>query len=63
MYRVIAIALLVSCAVASAHAQTIPKSLQDPSGEAAIRERKNAWTIGIGGGLLEGARLLMSWRA
>jgi hypothetical protein len=58
MYRVIALALLVCCSSISAHAQTIPKSLQqDPNGEAALRDRKNAWTVGIGGGLLEGTRL------
>jgi TRAP-type uncharacterized transport system substrate-binding protein len=58
MYRVIALALLVCCSTLWAHAQTIPKSLQqDPNGEAAVRERKNAWTVGVGGGLLEGTRL------
>jgi uncharacterized protein len=57
MYRVIAFTLLLCSCIVSAHAQTIPKSLQDPAAEAAIRERKNAWTVGIGGGLLEGARL------
>ena len=57
MYRVIALALLVCCSTVSAHAQAIPKSLQDISGEAALKERKNAWTVGVGGGLLEGTRL------
>jgi uncharacterized protein len=58
MYRVIALALLVCCSSMSAYAQNIPKSLQqDPNGENAVRERKNAWTVGVGGGLLEGTRL------
>ena len=57
MYRVIALALLMCCSTVSAHAQAIPKSLQDISGEAALKERKNAWTVGVGGGLLEGTRL------
>jgi len=54
----VAIALvLASSAVMSARAQTIPKSLQDSAAENVIRDRKNAWTVGVGGGLLEGARL------
>jgi TRAP-type uncharacterized transport system substrate-binding protein len=58
MYRAIALALLVCCSSITTHAQTIPKSLQqEPNGEAAIRERKNACTVGVGGGLLEGTRL------
>ncbi len=34
--------------------QVVPKSLQDSSPDAAIRERKNTWTIGVAGGLMEG---------
>jgi TRAP-type uncharacterized transport system substrate-binding protein len=48
---------LMCCAVVSAGAQTIPKSLRDTSSEAVMRERKNAWIVSIGGGLLEGTRL------
>jgi uncharacterized protein len=40
-----------------AQAQAIPKSLQDSGSEAVLRERKNSWTVGIAGGLLEGTRL------
>src|ERR1700730_850237 len=38
-------------------AQTIPKSLQDTGPEAALRDRKNAWTVGVAGGLLDGTRM------
>ena len=43
--------------VGLAQAQAIPKSLQDSGSEAVLRERKNSWTVGIAGGLLEGTRL------
>jgi TRAP-type uncharacterized transport system substrate-binding protein len=37
-----------------ANAQAIPKSIQQGGSEYAIRERKNAWTVGIAGGLIDG---------
>lgn len=37
-----------------AHAQAVPKSLQDTSAEGVIRNRKNAWTVGVAGGILSG---------
>ncbi len=37
-----------------AAAQSIPKSLQPGVAEAAIKEKKNAWTVGVVGGLLSG---------
>jgi TRAP-type uncharacterized transport system substrate-binding protein len=37
-----------------ATAQAIPKSIQQGGNEGAIRERKNAWTVGIAGGLIDG---------
>jgi TRAP-type uncharacterized transport system substrate-binding protein len=37
-----------------ANAQAIPKSIQQGGSDAAIRERKNAWTVGIAGGLIDG---------
>jgi TRAP-type uncharacterized transport system substrate-binding protein len=61
MYRVI---MLISFAVAiaftwllqagNAPAQTIPPSLQEGGTESAIKQRKNAWTVGIAGGLIDG---------
>jgi len=35
-------------------AQTIPKSIQEGGSDSALREKKNAWTVGIVGGLLSG---------
>jgi TRAP-type uncharacterized transport system substrate-binding protein len=35
-------------------AQVIPRSLQEGGTDAALREKKNAWTVGIVGGLLSG---------
>ena len=35
-------------------AQTIPKSIQEGGTDSALREKKNAWTVGIVGGLLSG---------
>jgi TRAP-type uncharacterized transport system substrate-binding protein len=37
-----------------ANAQAIPKSIQQGGSDAVIRERKNAWTVGIAGGLIDG---------
>src|SRR5215813_7199412 len=61
MVRVGMLSLLLVCsacsAIVSARAQTVPKSLQDSAAEAAIRERKNGWTVGIAGGLFGGTQL------
>src|SRR5260370_40321431 len=35
-------------------AQCVPKSLQEGGSDAGLRERKNAWTVGIVGGLISG---------
>ena len=60
MYRVIT---LVSFAVAvaftwllqvDAASAQIPQSLQQGGTDAIIKERKNAWTVGIAGGLIDG---------
>src|SRR4249919_3281039 len=37
-----------------ASAQAIPKSIQQGGSEGVIRERKNAWTVGVAGGLIDG---------
>jgi uncharacterized protein len=54
---VLGLALATFAADGQALAQAIPKSLQDSGTEAAVRERKNSWTVGVAGGLLEGTRL------
>jgi TRAP-type uncharacterized transport system substrate-binding protein len=49
------IAALISCGQMDfASAQAIPKSIQQGGSEWIIRERKNAWTVGIAGGLIDG---------
>jgi TRAP-type uncharacterized transport system substrate-binding protein len=35
-------------------AQVVPKSIREGGTDAALRDRKNAWTVGIAGGLLSG---------
>src|SRR5215831_19093563 len=40
--------------VSAARAQAIPKSLEPSGNEYAVRERKNAATVGVAGGLLSG---------
>ena len=35
-------------------AQVIPRSIQEGGTDAVLREKKNAWTVGIVGGLLSG---------
>jgi TRAP-type uncharacterized transport system substrate-binding protein len=37
-----------------ARTQTIPPSLKDNAGDAALKQRKNNWTVGIAGGLIDG---------
>jgi TRAP-type uncharacterized transport system substrate-binding protein len=53
--RVLFIALLILFfQIDFATAQAIPKSIQQGGNESAIKERKNAWTVGIAGGLIDG---------
>jgi TRAP-type uncharacterized transport system substrate-binding protein len=40
--------------VSPAHAQAVPKSLQEGGVESAIKMRKNNWTVGVAGGILSG---------
>lgn len=61
MYRVmtlfsfaVAVALTCLLQVGTAPAQTIPPSLLQGGTESAIKERKNSWTVGIVGGLIDG---------
>jgi uncharacterized protein len=50
----VASTLGVWSAAGPARAQEIPKSLQQGGSDAEMRVRKNAWTVGIAGGILEG---------
>jgi uncharacterized protein len=61
MYRVlflaslaIGVALTPSLRIEPAQAQAVPKSLQEGGTDAAIKARKNTWTVGVAGGLIDG---------
>jgi uncharacterized protein len=61
MFRVPAfIPLALTLALASlfrvdgAAAQTVPKALQEGGSDAVLKQRKNNWTVGIAGGLIDG---------
>jgi TRAP-type uncharacterized transport system substrate-binding protein len=58
MYTVSRILLIVALTslfwIDAANAQAIPKSIQQGGSDAAIKERKNAWTVGLAGGLIDG---------
>lgn len=53
-----AVAVVAAFAVATgldrATGQVIPKSLSEGGTDSAIKQRKNAWTVGIAGGLIDG---------
>src|SRR5260370_35497177 len=51
---IIAPALTALFRIDGANAQTIPKSIQQGGSDAAIKERKNTWTVGVAGGLIDG---------
>jgi len=48
-------ALVVSLFSTNLGAQVVPKSIREGGSEAALRDKKNAWTVGIVGGLLSGS--------
>jgi TRAP-type uncharacterized transport system substrate-binding protein len=53
--RILLIVALTSLfPIDAANAQAIPKSIQQGGSDAAIKERKNAWTVGVAGGLIDG---------
>src|SRR5262252_6199855 len=59
MYAVLSRILLILALTSlfridGANAQAIPKSIQQGGSDAAIKERKNAWTVGMAGGLIDG---------
>ena len=46
--------MAVPLATSPVGAQTVPKSIQEGGTESAIKLRKNNWTVGIVGGLIDG---------
>jgi TRAP-type uncharacterized transport system substrate-binding protein len=62
MARVIVVAVLAALGwwlgpANPVRAQAVPKTLQDSGPEAEIRDRRNAWTVGVVGGLMEGTNM------
>src|SRR5246127_2346725 len=59
MYLVLSRILLIAALIPlfridAANTQAIPKFIQQGGTETAIKERKNGWTVGIAGGLIDG---------
>jgi TRAP-type uncharacterized transport system substrate-binding protein len=59
MYLVLSRILLIAALIPlfridAANAQAIPKFIQQGGSEGVIKEHKNAWTVGIAGGLIDG---------
>jgi uncharacterized protein len=50
----IAIALITLSRIDIAIAQAIPKALSEGGSDFAIKQRKNAWTVGVAGGIIDG---------
>jgi TRAP-type uncharacterized transport system substrate-binding protein len=46
--------------VAPAHAQTVPKSLERGGTDAALKQRRNAWTVGVAGGQRSGTYMSLA---
>src|SRR5262249_5341459 len=46
--------------VAPAHAQAIPKSLEQGGTDAALKQRRNSWTVGVAGGQLSGTYMTLA---
>jgi TRAP-type uncharacterized transport system substrate-binding protein len=51
------LAILGPTAPRTVYAQAIPKSLETGGTDAAVRDRKNQWTVGVAGGLLNGTNM------
>jgi TRAP-type uncharacterized transport system substrate-binding protein len=52
--RLVIVALICLSRIDVADAQTIPDSIQRGGSDAVIKQRKNAWTVGVAGGLIDG---------
>jgi uncharacterized protein len=46
--------------LAPASAQTVPKSLEQGGTDAALKQRRNAWTVGVAGGQLSGTYMSLA---
>jgi hypothetical protein len=46
--------------IGSVQAQTVPKSLEQGGTDAELKQRKNAWTVGLAGGQLSGTYMMFA---
>src|SRR5262245_4034998 len=58
----VTIASLISTASFNlpAHAQAVPKSLEESGPENALRVKKNQWTVGVAGGIMSGTNMIFA---
>jgi len=56
----LAMPLIPTELVAPAHAQAIPKSLEQGGTDAALKVRRNTWTVGVAGGQLSGTYMTLA---
>jgi TRAP transporter TAXI family solute receptor len=56
----VAIPLLVAITLTPAQAQEIPKSLEQGGTDAALKQRRNTWTVGVVGGQLSGTYMTLA---
>ena len=56
----VAIPLLVATPRTPAQAQEIPKSLEKGGTDAALKQRRNTWTVGVAGGQLSGTYMTLA---
>ena len=56
----LAMPLIPTELVAPAHAQAIPKSLEQGGTDAALKQRRNTWTVGVAGGQLSGTYMTLA---
>jgi TRAP-type uncharacterized transport system substrate-binding protein len=50
----VTVALTASLPIDGASTQEIPRALREGGSDSAIKQRKNAWTVGVAGGLIDG---------
>ena len=43
-----------------AHAQAVPKAIEEGGPENALRIRKNQWTVGVAGGIMSGTNMIFA---
>ncbi len=57
---ILANVLVAGTLVTPAHAQVVPKSLEQGGTHATLKQRKNNWTVGVAGGILSGTYMILA---